>query len=321
MLPDQKKPYLKTPNFWIFIVLLLFSFFSYTAKGNLKLRTIRSISTIILFPLQKTISFSTNLFTLHRQNTELRRRISISSLEIQRCSNIRKENKILRELHGFKPLIDFNFISCEIIGKNPGLYNKSIIIDRGSKDGIEKNMPVISENGLVGKVIETTYKTSELLTLYHRNLFVSAMNLRSRVQGIVTWNNSRYLTLDNVVLHSDIKIGDTLVTSGMGGVFPKGIFIGQVHQVTQSPQEIVMNIKLVPFADISLLEDVFVITESDSAEVFSFTSVDTITDVMVKIVIPETNKKPEIFSTKFMEKENEGFLQNREIESPFITIE
>lgn len=319
MLPHQKKQYLKTQNFWIFVILLLLSFFSYTAKGNFKIRTLSNISTIILFPLQKTISFSTNLFTLHRQNTELRRRISINSLEIQRCSNIRKENNILRELHGFKPLIDFSFISCEIIGKNPGLHNKSIIIDRGTKDGIEKNMPVISENGLVGKVIEATYTTSELLTLYHRNSFVSAMNLRSRVQGIVTWNNSRYLTLDNVALHSDMKMGDTLVTSGMGGVFPKGIFIGQVHKVAENPQEIVMNIKLVPFVDISLLENVFVITENDSAGIVSFTPIDTITDVMVKIVIPQANKKPGMFSTKLMEKER--VLQNRERKSPFVTIE
>ncbi len=180
-------------------------------------------------------------------------------------------------------------------------------------------MPVISENGLVGKVIEATYTTSELLTLYHRNSFVSAMNLRSRVQGIVTWNNSRYLTLDNVALHSDMKMGDTLVTSGMGGVFPKGIFIGQVHKVAENPQEIVMNIKLVPFVDISLLENVFVITENDSAGIVSFTPIDTITDVMVKIVIPKANKKPGMFSTKLMEKER--VLQNRERKSPFVTIE
>ena len=222
---------------------------------------IRHISSVLLFPIEKTVSFVTNLFTLHRQNTELRKEIAKISLEIQRCANIRQENTILRGRYGFKPMSNFSLIPCEIIGKNPGLYDKSIILDRGEKDGITKNMPVIAAYGLVGKIIETSVISSEMLTLYNRSTLISAIDLRSRVQGIVKWKSSHYLMFDDVPLHSDIVVGDTIITSGMGGVYPKGIFIAVVRSVGQSPKEIVMTVPIKPFVDLSRLEDVFVIKE------------------------------------------------------------
>jgi rod shape-determining protein MreC len=261
VLPIRKKPLWKGLNFWIFIILLVFSIFSFTSKGAVKTGIVRNISAVLLFPIEKTISFVSNLFTLHRQNTELRKEIAEVSLQMQRCANIRKENAKLREWYGFQAMSDFMLVPCEIIGKSPGLYNKSIILDRGEKAAVRKNLPVIAAHGLVGKILETSILTSEMLTLYNRNALVSAIDLRSRVQGIVKWKGSQYLMLDDVPLHSDILVGDTIITSGMGGIYPKGIFVGVVQSVGESPKEIVMTIKVKPFVDISLLEDVFIIKE------------------------------------------------------------
>jgi rod shape-determining protein MreC len=266
VLASQKKPFWKNLNFLIFSVLFILSIFCFTSKGAVKLRIVRNTSAVLLFPIEKSISFVANLFTLHRQNTALRKEIAELSMDIQRCANIREENKIFRAIYGFKPMSDFSLIPCEILGKNPGLFNKSLIVDRGGKDGIVKNMPVIAAEGLIGKIIETSLLTSELLTIYNRNTLVSAMDLRSRVQGIIGWKSSKYLMFDNVPLHSNVIVGDTIITSGMGGVYPKGIFIGVVQKVGESPKEIVMNIQVKPFVDLSLLEDVFVIVENrDSA--------------------------------------------------------
>lgn len=311
MLKNHKKNYLKSFNLWVFIVLLLFSIFSYTARGNLKLDFTRGISSSILYPFEKSITFIKNIFGLYRKNTALRNEIATISLEIQRCANIKRENRILRELYGFKPMFDFNLIHCEIIGKSPGLYNKSLIIDGGLEDGIGKNMPVISANGLVGKIIETTQKSSELSTLYNRNFFVSAIDLRSRVQGIVKWQREKVLILDDVPLHSDVKVEDTLLTSGMGGVFPKGIFIGRVTKVKESPKEIVMHIEIEPFVDFSLLESVFAITESSTSSILSISVTDNLKMVMVHIDMFKAIKNPQSFSLNLSDNFNQkiGFFK------------
>ncbi len=256
-------------NFWIFIFLLLISIFSFFSKDVVRVGLVRNMNTVILFPIEKTISFVSNLFTLHRENTGLRKEITQISMEMQRCANIRKENESLRQLYGFKPLKEFSLVSCEIIGKSPGLYNESIILDRGEKDGIRKHLPVIAAYGLAGKIIETSAVSSEMLTLHNRNTLVSALDLRSRVQGIIKWSHSSLLYFDDVPLHSDVMVGDTIITSGMGGVYPQGMFIGIVQSTSESPKEIVMSIKVKPFVDISVLEDVFVIKEMKTADSIS----------------------------------------------------
>ncbi len=296
MLNNQGRGFLKNCNLWVFAFLFIFSISSYLTKTNLKLNIVRRVSEIALYPFEKTTASVKNVITVSRENMVLRKEIAVISLKIQRCANIKRENKILRELYGFKPMIDYTLIPCEIIGKNPGLYNSSIIIDGGIEDSIQKNMPVISAEGLVGKIIEISQKSSELITLYNRSSFVSAIDLRSRVHGIVKWHSGEVMVLDDVPLHSDIKDGDTLLTSGMGGVFPKGIFIGEVIKVEESPKEIVMKIEIVPFVDYSLLEEVFVITESKTTITLPVLVTESIKMPAVNLDLFKTIRNPHSFA-------------------------
>ena len=273
---------IKSINLWFFIVLLIFSIASYTLRENVKLGMVEEISAIVLYPLHRSINFVREINLVHKKNLILKKRIAMISLMVQRCNNIKKENEVLRKLFGFKPMENFDLTPCEIIGKTPGLYNRSLIINGGYEDEIEKNMPVIAMDGLVGKVIETTKKTSEVLTLYNRNSYISALDVRSRVQGIIKWREGRYLNFDDVSLHSDVKIGDTIATSGMGGIYPKGIFIGVVKRVEENPSEIVMTIKVEPFVNFAILEDVFVVVVNKLANPFLEQNPDTMKPVVGK---------------------------------------
>jgi len=233
---------------------------------------VKNVSSVILYPFEKVISTSKNILCTYEKNIQLRKDIAALKIEVQRCANMKKENALLREYYGFKRLANFQLIPCEIIGKNPGLYNKTLIVDRGFSKGITRNMTVVAASGLIGRVLETAKKTSEILTLHNRNSFVSAIDLRSRVQGIIGWKKGKSLIFDNVELHSDVKEGDTVLTSGMGDIFPKGIFIGKVKRVLENPNKIVMNIEIEPFVDFSLLENVFIIKEVENsiADTLSF---------------------------------------------------
>jgi len=318
MLKGSKKSYFSSQNFIIFLILLLFSISSYVVKGEFKLGTVRNIASVLLYPSQKVITSTKNLFSVYRDNKVLRRKIAMISLEIQRCKNMKKENIILRELFGFKPILNFNLIPGEIIGKNPGLYNKIFIIDSGLKNGVKKKLPVIVAKGLVGKIIESTSNTSQVLTLYNRNSYVSVTDLRSRVHGIIKWQGGKFLILDDVSLHSDIKFGDTLITSGLGGVFPKGIFVGSVIKVSENPRKIVMQIDVKPFVDYSLLENVFVIVESKISHLIPYSKKDTLSVLLIHFDLFVNIEKPKGFSEVFMSRSKNFFHCSPEVIQQFF---
>jgi len=280
---DPHKSAFRNVNLWIFLILLIFSFVSFSLKGSMKVYLVKNVSALILYPFGKVISVSRNIFSAQSKNLKLKKEIVNLRIEIQRCVNIKRENELLREYYGFKQLANFELFACEIIGKSPGLYNKTFIVDRGLHKGIRRNMTAVAANGLVGRVLESTNITSEVLTLYNRDSFVSAIDLRSRVQGIIGWRKGTHLILDNVALHSDVKEGDTLVTSGMGSVFPKGIFIARIISVEENPEKIVMDIQAEPFVDFSLLENVFIIKECEHSSVGTFSEKESKERVWVKM--------------------------------------
>lgn len=282
-----KKLQLKSFDMLIFVILLILSLICYSVRGNLKSNLVNTVSSVVLYPLEKSITFIKNILTIYNENIELRKKLATFEFEKQRCIGILEENETLRELYRFKQHSNYKLIPCEIIGKSPGLYNRSIIIDGGKNDGLKKNMTVISKEGLAGKLIECNQKSSLVLILFNRNCFVSAIDLRSRVQGIITWSEGNKLSMDNVPLHSDVMKNDTIVTSGMGEIYPENIFIGTVNSVKGDPQKVAMNIEVKPFIDYSLVENLFVIIPSEEWSLLEYSEKDTLIPVYINFNIFE----------------------------------
>jgi rod shape-determining protein MreC len=143
-----------------------------------------------------------------------------------------------------------------------GYPYKSMLINIGTDKNITSNMPVITPSGVVGKVIAAGYRSSTVQLLFDPDCKVAAKVQASQAQGIITYSGGNYLTLRDVPIEESALPGDSVVTSGLGGVFPEGLFIGTILRSGEMEGGLFHDIRIAPGADFSSLDEVFVVTTS-----------------------------------------------------------
>jgi rod shape-determining protein MreC len=194
---------------------------------------------------------------LEEENKRLLKKIAKLSYEKQTYDELKKENKELKEIVEFR----FNYpkviIPAEVERRTPEEVNLSFQISKGSSDGIEENAAVISFEGVIGKVIKSGKNTSVVQTLKNYNSAISVKDTRSRIEGILKWN--RKFFIEGIPQYADLKKGDTLVTSGKGSVFPKGLPVGIVTYAKKKTNDYSLEIEMEPFEDLNKVNVVFVI--------------------------------------------------------------
>jgi len=240
-----------------------FSVWMLALKGSDKLRLATVVSTTLLQGGQRAFSWPIHLMYLQRENERLRRRATQLFVENSILKKAQHENKRLRDLLRFEKMSDFRLVPAEVIGWSGDRTVNSIVINVGQHGGIERNMPVITPDGLVGKVYRVTPRAAVVQLLLDPNCRVSAIVQRSRVLGIMEWERGARCLLRNVPIRNDVAEGDTVVSSGMGGVFPKGLMLGYVSAVRGTEWQLFKEIALVPAVDFTHLEEVFVLINAD----------------------------------------------------------
>lgn len=183
-------------------------------------------------------------------------------------TELKRENEMLRDQLDFSGNIDLAHVPCEIISNDPENFFASLIISKGSTDGIARNMAVTAYQdgiyGLVGKVINVGKSSSIVMPLFDSTSFISARLQNSRNEGLVNGlgGTGDYVVMDYVTktARSDISLGDMVITSGMKSIFPKGLNIGRVSEIYSDEYASSLRIELKPVIDFSRLEYVFVIT-------------------------------------------------------------
>ncbi len=178
-----------------------------------------------------------------------------------------EENGRLRELLAFKETFSLQTINARVIAKDVSTEFRAIRINRGEKDGIQADMPVINSEGIVGRVLRTTDSTADVVTLLDLLSAIDALVKRSRVRGIVEGMTDEVCHLKFALRTDDVQAGDLLLSSGLGGVFPKGLPVGTVSNVVRQPYGITQNVEVRPAVDFSKLEEVMVITSHEKAPV------------------------------------------------------
>ncbi|MCQ2089314.1 MAG: rod shape-determining protein MreC [Fibrobacter sp.] len=163
----------------------------------------------------------------------------------------------LHTLVRFDDKWDFPIVTARVVGHNPGRFLTTLVINRGTYHGVQEDMPVFSMNGLVGKITKAAMTHSRVQLLVDPNLKLSVMERRTRVVGFLESMDGHMLTA-MVPTHAGIQVGDTLVTSGLGGIFPKGIPVGTVKNVRKSDLDVMRLMDVAPFQEFSILEEVFV---------------------------------------------------------------
>lgn len=174
------------------------------------------------------------------------------------------ENMRLHKLLQVKERIKPPTLTAKIIGRDPSLWFRTLTIDRGTSDGLEKGMPVVTVEGVVGQILETSRTISKVLLAHDPNSAVNALIQKNRVQGIVKGEGRPAYNMHYILKNADVEEGDLIVTSGMGGSFPKGIPVGTVATVTKSKRGMFQKITVTPSVNFSQLEYLIVILQQDS---------------------------------------------------------
>lgn len=207
-----------------------------------------------------------DLQNTYTENKELKKRLDeLARLESE-VQMLKKDNEELREILDKKDsLSDFEPKQATVIGRNPDKWNELLIIDKGKNDGIEKDMPVITANGLIGKVknVENFSSTVQLL---------SSMDPTNRISAEIQADGQSYfgliegydkekglLMLQRIPADAKVKKGQNVITSGKGGVFPKTLPIGKVVEVVPAEYGLTQTAYIEPYADFYDIEHVMVV--------------------------------------------------------------
>ncbi|UCE33257.1 MAG: rod shape-determining protein MreC [Deltaproteobacteria bacterium] len=202
------------------------------------------------------------LVETHQENVLLKRKLDRLRLENSRYQELLLTNRRLQELLNFQENTDELLLPARVIGWDSSGLFKSITIDKGDHDGVTVSMPVVNAEGVVGRIISVSPGYAQVLLVTDRNSSVDGLVQRSRGRGILKGRGSSECLFEYVIKTCDIKNGDTIVTSGMGGVFPKGLYLGTVIQIEDSPNKLFKDVRVVPAVDFSKLEEVLVVSRS-----------------------------------------------------------
>lgn len=204
-----------------------------------------------------------NLVNVRDENRQLKREIDSLRTENSRYRELLATYERLRELLKFKQTIDYPVLAAQVIGGDPTGWFKSIIIDKGKQAGLRLDMPVVNARGVVGTIASVSPDYAKVLLIIDQNSAVDCLVQRSRDRGMVKGLSTEICKLDYMVKASDVAIGDIVVTSGLGGVFPKGLPVGRVLSIKEVSGGLFWDVEISPHADCSRLEEVLVILKEN----------------------------------------------------------
>ncbi len=179
--------------------------------------------------------------------------------ELLKVKEYEYENQRLKALLGFKETTELPLLPSRVTGRSASAWYRTMVLDKGLADGVRMGSPVVTAGGVVGRVYEVGSSSARVLLLTDASSGVDAILQRSRAQVVVEGDlgpNPKILYLARGV---DVEVGDKVVTSGLDGIFPKGLVLGEVSRLKSSPGEIFQSARLEPGADFSSIEEVFVI--------------------------------------------------------------
>jgi rod shape-determining protein MreC len=202
-----------------------------------------------------------NLLAAHSRSAELEEELGRLHAELRLSREAAQENSRLRRLLAMRDDYQGNAISASVVVSNQTDQAKLVVVNRGTRDGVRTDLPVIAWGGAVGRVVTAYERHSKVRLLTDPNSGVAGLIQRSRAQGMVLGNGDRPLELHYVPRFSDVVLGDLVVTSALDGIFPRGYEIGKVISISESRSG-AQTIYVAPELDYGALEEVLILTES-----------------------------------------------------------
>ena len=257
---------------WIFVLLLL------GAVGGLMLapgpaRELEAMGSRLLEPLQASVSSVAGqaedvtsvvrrMTELSRQNDQYREEIDRLQAEIARLRELEVENRDLRNLLGLKQRAGTGeLLPVRVIARDPSPFVQAITLDRGTEDGVQEGMTIITWRGVVGRVSRVSPTSSKVLLITDTSSSISGriQSSEQRVTGIIRGRPEGGLLMQRIPQEETLQTGETVVTSDFGGLMPEGLVIGQIVQIRRKDVDVLQEAVIEPSADMKRLERLYVL--------------------------------------------------------------
>lgn len=206
------------------------------------------------------------LVGLQQENETLMRELQQLKLQMNRYREADLANQRLRALLNFKKSIATPLMPAQLVAFDPSGWFQTIVIDKGRNDGVVQDMAVVSAEGLVGRVIGVSGHHAKVLLILDGNSAVDAFVQRSRARGVLVGLGRERCLLKYVQRNEDVQVGDRVISSALGGVFPKGLLLGTVEKVVRGSSGLFQRVEVEPAVNFSRLEEVMVVKEPPPEE-------------------------------------------------------
>lgn len=237
------------------------------------LNPIQKIAYTVNVKIKDFVDLCLNFSTVKEENNNLTKENADLKKQLLEYSDLKQENDQLRKVLKFKDSRDnYNYVATNIIGYAGGNILDGYIVDKGKDDGIEKGMIVIAADGLVGQVTSVGSNWAIIKSILNENIAVSVKVESTKentgiLRGYRNADGTAECKVENLPMDSNIKEGDTIVTSGLGQIYPKDIMVGKVVSVQEDKVNVMKNAIVKASVDFNKLEGLFVVVPKDKREI------------------------------------------------------
>jgi rod shape-determining protein MreC len=202
-----------------------------------------------------------DLVNVRRDNERLKSELALMRTNQSRMVELETENKHLADLLSLNDALGGNSIAANVIGSDANGLARTLVINQGSSSGLRVDMAVLSFQGVIGKTIAVSPHASRVLLIDDHNSALDAFDQRTRARGIVAGIVDDGITMKYVERSQDIRPDDVIITSGLDGIFPRGLLVGSIKSVSGEGPGMFLNVTIAPAVDFRSLEQVLVITQ------------------------------------------------------------
>ena len=252
----------KPKDHFAFAFAIIFSTFILLNNESPKMSIIRGKATDVVSFFSSPFAWIQSLMFLEKENQVLREKNLELSLQVESMLNLQNENNALMEMLEFKKNKKFIIKSAKVVNKGVQPNLLSIIIDRGTVDGLKNNLPVLTPKGVVGKTIEASKNNSIVQLISDANFRLSTRILPSGATGILRFVNGETAEIREVQKNVVINIGDKVVTSGFSDIYPAGLPVGTVKGVYQDRGSFQKVVSIYLPNNLNAFQHVFIITKN-----------------------------------------------------------
>jgi rod shape-determining protein MreC len=264
----------RTPLLIVLAVLSVFVVLSLSLKRSSALKKVEGLVVSVTAPGLQALEYLGrsgkrlwldyfNLVGARQENIQLRQSLEEYKQKEVRYQEAQQALTRLEALLDLKRQVAMPVIGARVIGYDPSLWSRCALIDQGKAQGVKTGFPVLAPEGIVGRVVETYPQYAKVMLIVDRKSGADAVVQRTRGRGILQGKGGNRCSLDFVPKSADVQVGDLVLASGLGGIYPKGLVFGKVTAASKKNPGVFQEIEVTPASDLSTLEEVLVVKVAD----------------------------------------------------------